>query len=71
MIHTEADLALARRHVREADARIARQRTLLGKLSAGGHPTRLASELLRLMEETAEAMRAHLLLIEQETAPPP
>ncbi len=59
MAHDPHHLELARRHVAEADVRIARQRELLADMRARGWPTQLASELLASLMETALQMRAH------------
>ena len=59
-------LDIARRHVVEADARILRQRLLLGEMRASGQPTELARQLLASMVETARQMRAHLVFLERE-----
>jgi hypothetical protein len=54
-----ADLATARRHVIEAEARIARQATLIRDMREAGHSTELAEEFLSAMLNIAVHMRAH------------
>ena len=63
MAYTDDDLVLARRHVVEADARILRQRALIGRLAARELPTKLACELLGNFEDTRAQMRVHLVAI--------
>ena len=52
-------LELARRHLVEGEARVARQLALISELKAAGHPTGLARELLGSLIETLRQMRAH------------
>jgi hypothetical protein len=64
--HYPEHLELARRHVAEADARIARQRVLLAELRAQGFPTELAVDLLASLMETARQMRLHYDYLRRE-----
>ena len=66
MAHDPQLLDMARRHVAEAQLRIARQAVLLARLRAEGQPTGLASDLLASMTETARHMRAHYDLLRQD-----
>ena len=68
MAYTRDDLALAVRHVAEADQRIARQSRLAEGLRRDGLATELADELLATLEETARQMRAHMTAIEAQLA---
>lgn len=43
---------MARRHVREAESHIARQKEIIETLRRDGHPTLEAEELLKTMYET-------------------
>jgi len=56
---------LARRHLAEGRARIARQRELICELEEAGQPTELAEELLRALIETLRQMRAHRDFLER------
>jgi hypothetical protein len=57
---------LARQHVAEAEARIARQREIVAATQVRGGDARIAQELLALMLQTLSIARAHLQLIEIE-----
>lgn len=59
MRHEREHLELARRHLVEGKARIARQWALIRELQAAGHPTGLAYELLRSLQATLRQMQAH------------
>lgn len=59
MLQDQEFLKLSRRHLVEADARIARQRRLIDHLLERGHPTELAEQLLKSLIETREQMAAH------------
>jgi hypothetical protein len=52
-------LELARRHVREANVRVDAQRRLIARLEVGGHPTRVAEDLLDSLLETTHQMEVH------------
>ena len=58
-MHTAADLALAQKHVDEAEGRIADQERLIFRLADGGHDTAVAKNLLRLMREILDGMLDH------------
>ena len=57
MTGTETRLQTAERHVREAEAHIARQREIVEELRRDGHPTIEAEILLRIFEDT---LKSHL-----------
>jgi hypothetical protein len=59
VVHSE-ELDMARRHVAEGAARVAKQRQLVENLEADGYPTELAHQLLTSLEDTLEQMRRHL-----------
>lgn len=59
-------LRLARQHLVDGEARIARQAELVERLEAGGHPSELARALLVSFEETLDQMRAHRDYLENE-----
>ncbi len=52
-------LELARRHLVEGQARVARQQALVDELQASGYPTGLARALLGSLTETLRQMQAH------------
>lgn len=60
-------LRMARRHLTEGEARVARQAELVRELEADGHPAELARDLLRVFRETLDQMRAHRAYLEAET----
>jgi hypothetical protein len=66
MAHTEDDRALAARHVREGERRIARQRESIEESRRNGFPTRLPEDALATMLVTLGHMRDHLTLIEAD-----
>jgi hypothetical protein len=68
MRHTEADRALAARHVEEGEARIARQRQVIEERREKGWPTAAAKDVLVTMERTLDHMRDHLAQIEAALA---
>jgi hypothetical protein len=61
-------LALANRHVVEADERIAVQRERIERRRRAGRDTGASEDLLRLLLETRELMLAHQELLEREMA---
>ena len=63
----EDALAQAERHVREGEARIARQITLIEKLDRSGHDhvADTARELLVVFQDVLETWRADLVRIER------
>jgi hypothetical protein len=54
IVHTQADLDLAARHVREGEERLVRQELLLTRLRAAGHPTALAESILANYSDVLE-----------------
>ncbi|HSC99891.1 MAG TPA: hypothetical protein VLI21_13385 [Casimicrobiaceae bacterium] len=68
MIRTETPLERARRHVAEAEPRVARQRALVLHLRACGHDPAKAQRLLDTMEGILRLMREHLVLEEEGSA---
>jgi hypothetical protein len=58
------ELEMARRHVAEAEARIARQHRIIDRLRRCGASTALAEQLLASMVETIALMRAHRDMLE-------
>jgi hypothetical protein len=59
------DLALADRHILEAQARIEAQRSRVDALRRSGSDLNQAVDLLNTMEQTLEQFRAHRLTIVQ------
>jgi hypothetical protein len=64
----ETPLEQARRHVAEAEPRVARQRALVADLRNGGHDTVKAKRLLATMETILRLMREHLVFEEERSA---
>ncbi len=60
VMRTETHLEMAKRHVREAEAIVARQRKLVEQLRRDGHDLVEAERLLRNFEESLEAHRQGL-----------
>ena len=61
-------LALAKRHVMEADERIAGQRHRIERLRQAGHDTGPSEDLLLILLETRKLMVGHQELLEREMA---
>jgi hypothetical protein len=55
----EDPLAMAKRHLREAESRVARQEALVRELALDGHDTSLSRALLETMAVTLDLMRQH------------
>lgn len=55
-------LAMAERHVREAEARIARQEETIAEMDRDDHPRAAATgrEVLEMLRKTRDLMRGHL-----------
>ena len=64
MVNPETMVALAQRHVTEAEARIARQRELIQELERDGHKSMAgrAQKVLSVLEESLRLARIHLQL---------
>ena len=70
MREAETNLQKARRHVVEAEQRIARQKALLEGLVRGGHTGRViaqAEETLHVMEQNLWVLRQHMEIELQHT----
>jgi len=63
--YERAHLEMERRHLVEAEARVARQRELVGELIDLGRPTDLARQLLASLVETTRQRRVHRDYLEQ------
>ena len=61
-------LAIADRHIAEGAARIAQQAELARKLDEGGHNTTEAKDLLRVLQQSLDAFKAHRDQIFREMA---
>lgn len=59
----EPQLQMARRHVREGRARVARQQEIVAELREGGYPTEIAKTLLVTLEATQRLHEEHLIRI--------
>jgi hypothetical protein len=56
----ESDLEMVRRHVREGEEHVARQREIVERLSSSGELAEIARTLLADYEKTLALHRAHL-----------
>jgi hypothetical protein len=63
----ESPLDQARRHVADAEARLARQREILREMQGGGHggPPVLTAQVLVMMEADVSLLREHLRQVEE------
>lgn len=59
MRHRKADLELVKRHVVDAEKRVAKQRVLVDALERDGYSTTEAHELLQIMVDLLVQMRTH------------
>jgi len=66
MDHSREDLALARRHVSEAVARLVKQRARVFELCVRRAPANEGERLLKLMEDTFKLMLHHERSLEAE-----
>jgi hypothetical protein len=57
---SENTLAMATRHVRQSEGRVARQRQVVEKLRADGHDTTQAGNILATLEALLRQHREHL-----------
>lgn len=58
-------MQLAERHVRDGEARVARQREIIEELRQGGHPTLDAENLLTTFEESLREHQRRLTQLRQ------
>src|SRR3984957_3809323 len=61
----ESDLDMVKRHVRNAELRVAAQRKLIALIAARRLPLKEALELLHLYEVTLQAHKDHLVHVEE------
>lgn len=66
----ETKLEMLRRHCREGEGHVARQRALVARLVADGLPTKEARELLVTFEDLQRQHEAHLARAEAEASRP-
>jgi hypothetical protein len=68
-----ADFAIeeGKRHLREGEARVARQKELIAELERDGHETAQARDLLASFEATLEAQHHHMNLMMRRFRAPP
>jgi hypothetical protein len=59
MRHTKADIERAKRHVVDAEKRVAKQRVLVDELERDGHRTAGARELMQVMVDLLDQIRTH------------
>jgi hypothetical protein len=62
------DLATANRHIAKSKVRVNCQAELARKLDEGGHDTTEAQSLLRVLQESLDAVKAHREQIFREMA---
>jgi hypothetical protein len=62
----ESELAMVRRHVREGEMHVARQRAVVDRLRAEGLPVAEAEALLATFEDLQRQHEAHLARAEGE-----
>jgi hypothetical protein len=66
MSHEHEHYVLAKRHVADAEARVARQREIIAARHAAGSDTSAAQRLLDTMLQSLDRTREHLRMIEAE-----
>ena len=66
MTNAETEVVMARRHVRDGEAHVARQRETVAKLREGGHPIAIAEALLATFEDALLTHKNHLARITGE-----
>ena len=59
MRHTQANLERAKRHIVDAETRVAKQRLLVDELERDGHTATEAHDMLKIMVDLLDQMRAH------------
>ena len=69
MSHSENHLRLAMAHVANAEDRVKNQQSLIGDLETAGEPTEASGQILKLFEETLEAMRGRVDQIRRQFEP--
>jgi hypothetical protein len=62
--NSEKELQMVRRHVREGEARVQRQREIVMKMWEMGAPTNIAVTLLEAFQDTLRQHKAHLVRLE-------
>ena len=62
----ESNLEMARRHVREAEEKVASQTAIVHRLQAHGHDTQQAESLLENFKGILHLAREHLAIEERE-----
>jgi hypothetical protein len=67
----ETELEMVRRHVREGEEHLAKQRALIARLKTSHRPTEDAEALLDTFEDLQRQHKAHLVLIESKDARAP
>jgi uncharacterized protein (UPF0335 family) len=66
---TEHDhLAQAIRHIARAEEMVTEQRDLIARMAEHGHDTKLAEDLLHIMQTTLDQMYEHRAMIEAAIA---
>ena len=68
MIHDEADLQMAERHVRDGERHVANQREIVEHFLSQGYSTELAMRVLDNLEDLLAMHRKHLQHIQDERA---
>lgn len=58
--HSETEIEMVRRHVREGEEHVVRQREIVHRLPQSGEVAEIARALLVEFEKSLEAHRAHL-----------
>ena len=73
MESAEDPVAMAERHVREGEARIARQERIIAEMARDDHPEaeRMGRVVLQQFQRTLELMREHLEALRLASRQPP
>jgi len=69
MSYTESNLRLAMAHVANAEDRVKNQQSLIVDLETAREPTEASGQILKLFEETLEAMRGRVDQIRRQSEP--
>ena len=64
MAKGETELQMVRRHVREGEAHVQRQREIVTEMWERGAPTEIAVTLLEAFQDTLRQHKAHLVRLE-------